>query len=231
MQLLLVEDDVRVSDFIRRGLNAEGFCVNTAENGETGIDLATHGEYDLIILDLMLPDIDGREVCRMLRAAQVQTPLLMLTALDAVEQKVEGLRAGADDYLTKPFSFDELLARIDALLRRPRELEEKMPVIEIGDLEIHWRTREVRRQGRRIDLTPTEFSLLVFLARRPGAVFSKSRILENVWGQSRDPGTNVVEVYIRHLRRKVDDPFDRPLIHTVRGFGYKLESFPTEKSE
>lgn len=222
MTVLLVEDDERIVDFVRRGLEAEGYRLDVVERGADAVASAGRQTYRLIILDLLLPDMDGREVCQQLRGAGARMPILMLTALDTLEDKVAGLRIGADDYLTKPFAFEELLARIQALLRRGHEYRESEGLLEVGDLKVDRETREVTRGGVKIDLTPKEFALLECLMSRPGKVFSRSVILEQVWGSYTDPLTNVVEVYIRQLRRKIDEGHEQPLIHTIRGFGYKI---------
>jgi two-component system OmpR family response regulator len=225
MQILLVEDDQRIVDFVQRGLKAEGYMIEVARSGMEAIPLATEGKFQAIILDLGLPDLNGRQVCERLRATGVDTPILMLTARDTVQDKVTGLRSGADDYMTKPFSFEELLARIEVLMRRrgggskPENKE-----LQIADLVLNLETHEVRRGETPIDLTPKEFSLLECFMRMPGKVLSRTRILEQVWGYSADPLTNVVDVYIRQLRRKIDDDFDLKLLKTVRGFGYKLDA-------
>lgn len=225
MQILLVEDDQRIVDFVQRGLKAEGYMIEVARSGMEAIPLATEGKFQAIILDLGLPDLNGRQVCERLRATGVDTPILMLTARDTVQDKVTGLRSGADDYMTKPFSFEELLARIEVLMRRrgggskPENKE-----LQIADLVLNLETHEVRRGETPIDLTPKEFSLLECFMRMPGKVLSRARILEQVWGYSADPLTNVVDVYIRQLRRKIDDDFDLKLLKTVRGFGYKLDA-------
>jgi two-component system, OmpR family, response regulator len=222
MSLLLVEDDERIVEFVRRGLEAEGYRVEVARGGLEAIRRAQARECELIILDLLLPDLDGREVCRRLRAAQVATPILMLTALDTLEDKVRGLRIGADDYLVKPFAFEELLARVHALGRRGAHYRDGPSQMRVQDLALDLETREVRRGDRPVQLTPKEFALLECLMRTPGKVVSRSLILEQVWGCSSHPLTNVVEVYIRHLRRKVDQGAPVPLIETVRGFGYRI---------
>ncbi len=225
MRVLLVEDDERIVDFVQRGLKAEGYVVEVAHSGLESVALATEGKFEAIILDLGLPDLNGRQVCERLRSSGVDTPILMLTARDTVQDKVAGLRSGADDYLTKPFAFEELLARIEVLMRR-RSSETKAEVKElrIADLVLNREIHEVRRGGKLIDLTPKEFSLLECFMRMPGKVLSRTRILEQVWGYSADPLTNVVDVYIRQLRRKIDDDFDLKLLKTVRGFGYKLDA-------
>lgn len=225
-RVLLVEDDPRIVDFVRRGLKAEGYAVEVARNGQEALPLGREGQFQAIILDLGLPDINGRQVCEQLRAGGIDTPILMLTARDTVQDKVAGLRSGADDYLTKPFAFEELLARIEALMRRQggemRLAESKE--LRIADLVLNRETHEVRRGETLIELTPKEFTLLECFLRMPGKVLSRARILEQVWGYSADPLTNVVDVYIRQLRRKIDDGHEQKLLKTVRGFGYKLDA-------
>jgi two-component system OmpR family response regulator len=225
MDILLVEDDERIVEFVRRGLKAEGYRVETARTGQDGVALGASGSFRLIILDLGLPDLNGREVCERLRARGVDTPILMLTAMDTVQDKVVGLRSGADDYMTKPFAFEELLARIEALLRRRGgEVKSESTELRVADLVLNRETHEVRRGDQLIDLTPKEFALLEYFMRAPGKVLSRTRILEQVWGYSADPLTNVVDVYIRQLRRKIDDGHDEKLLKTVRGYGYKLDA-------
>jgi len=224
MRVLLVEDDERIVDFVQRGLKAEGYVVDVARSGLEAITLGTAGKFQVVILDLGLPDINGREVCERLRSSGVGTPILMLTARDTVQDKVTGLRSGADDYMTKPFAFEELLARIEVLMRRRGgDIKPEIKEFRIADLILNGETHEVRRGDTFIDLTPKEFSLLECFMRMPGKVLSRTRILEQVWGYSADPLTNVVDVYIRQLRRKIDDDYDIKLLKTVRGFGYKLE--------
>lgn len=223
MDILLVEDDERIVEFLRRGLRAEGYQVEVARNGADALAYASASEFRLIILDLRLPDLNGREVCTRLRADHIHTPILMLTALDATADKVVGLRAGADDYMTKPFAFEELLARIEALLRRGQgELVHEPEELRCSDLVLNRTTHSVQRGDEPIELTPKEFAMLEFFLRSPGRVLSRARILEQVWGYSSDPLTNVVDVYIRQLRRKIDDGHEQKLIHTIRGYGYKL---------
>lgn len=225
MRVLLVEDDERIVDFVQRGLKAEGYAVEVARSGQQAIALGGEGKFQAIILDLGLPDLNGRQVCERLRDAGVVTPILMLTARDAVQDKVTGLRSGADDYMTKPFAFEELLARIEALMRRRSgEIKQESKELRIADLQLNRETHEVRRGETLIDLTPKEFALLECFMRLPGKVLSRTRILEQVWGYSADPLTNVVDVYIRQLRRKIDDDYQLKLLKTVRGFGYKLDS-------
>jgi len=222
MRLLLVEDDERIVEFLRRGLQAEGYQLDLARDGPQALVLGEASHYGAIILDLMLPGLDGREVCRRLRAQGVATPILMLTALDAVDDKVEGLRLGADDYLAKPFAFAELLARVEALLRRRGSYDTQVTVLRAGRLTLQRASREVLLDERLIELTPKEFALLEYLMTQPNVVLSRTRILETVWGTDADPLTNVVEVYIRHLRNKLDTGGTESMIQTVRGFGYKL---------
>lgn len=223
MHLLLIEDDQRVARFIQKGLKAERYRVELATTGPVGIEMGLTGVYDLILLDLILPGETGIEVCRQLRENQIKTPILMLTAKDSVEDKVTGLGVGADDYLTKPFAFEELLARIQALLRRPGELD-LLPTLTVADLALDKNTHEVKRAGNVIELTATEFALLEYLIRRPNRVLSRTLIEQQVWDYHFDPSSNVVDVYIRRLRQKIDDGFPQPLIHTVRGAGYMLKA-------
>lgn len=225
MRVLLVEDDKRIADFVQRGLKAEGYAVEVANTGQLGVMLGTEGKFQAIVLDLGLPDLNGREVCQQLRDNGVATPILMLTARDTVQDKVTGLRAGADDYMTKPFAFEELLARIEVLMRRRGgEIRLESKQLQIADLVMNGETHEVRRGATLIELTPKEFALLECFMRMPGKVLSRTRILEQVWGYSADPLTNVVDVYVRQLRRKIDDDFELKLLKTVRGFGYKLDA-------
>ncbi len=220
MRILLIEDEQKMAAYLRKGLSESGFVVDIATNGADGQHLALTGDYDAVVLDVMLPGIDGWCVLRELRRWK-STPVLFLTARDAVEERVRGLELGADDYLAKPFAFSELLARLRSITRRGRGLE---PVpLRIVDLEIDPLRRKVQRGGARIDLTPKEFALLYLLARHACEVFSRTRIAERVWDMNFDSDTNVVDVAIRRLRAKVDDPFARKLIHTVRGVGYVLE--------
>ena len=220
-KILLVEDDPRVAGFVRRGLEAEGYAVDHARTGEDALTLASGTPYRLVILDRMLPGIDGIEVCQRLRARKYDAGILMLTAKDAVQDRVEGLKTGADDYLTKPFAFDELIARIEALLRRsPPSVPD--PCLRVGDLVLDSDMKQVRRGGREIALTAKEFTLLAFLMENAGSVVSRQRLLSNVWGLSFDPNTKVVDVYIRYLRQKIERDREPPLIKTVRGFGYML---------
>ena len=225
-RILLVEDDARIADFVGRGLQAEGYAIERAATGREALLLAAEGQFQLLILDLGLPDISGQRVCEELRTQGLATPILMLTARDTLQDKVTGLRAGADDYLTKPFAFEELLARIEALLRRGTVLPAEPPELTLADLVMNTSTHEVRRSGTLIDLTPKEYSLLECFLRAPGKVVSRTRILEQVWGYSADPLTNVVDVYVRQLRRKLDEGHEVKLLKTVRGFGYRLDAGP-----
>jgi DNA-binding response OmpR family regulator len=218
MRLLIVEDDRKLAEFVARGLRAERFAVDIASDGLEGRGYLEAYRYDLLILDLMLPQLSGTELLRRVRQTQSQLPVLVLTARDATEDKVRHFEAGADDYLTKPFDFAELVVRVKALLRRaPLERAE---VLRIADLELNRHTQQVRRGARRIDLTAKEFAVLEYLMSSPGRVFSRSMILEHVWDQSFEGVTNIVDVYVRYLRRKIDDPAPIKLIVTVRGVGY-----------
>lgn len=223
MRLLLIEDDSRVARFIKKGLEAERYRVEIASDGERGIEMGLTGTYDLILLDIILPVKNGIEVCQQLRQQGMQTPILMLTAKDTVEDKVTGLGAGADDYLTKPFAFEELEARIEALLRRRGDLD-MAPTLQVADLVLDKNTHEVRRAKKLIQLTATEFALLEYLMRNSNRVLSRTMIEEQVWSYHDDPLTNVVDVYIGHLRQKIDHGFKQQLIHTVRGVGYQLKA-------
>jgi DNA-binding response OmpR family regulator len=218
-KLLLVEDDPRIARFIERGLAAEGHVIEVAGKGAEGLALAQSHDYALLILDRRLPDMDGMEICRQLREKGAGIRVLMLTAKDAVGDKIDGFRAGADDYLTKPFAFGELVARVEALLRRS-DLSRHEPELRVADLVLNPVTRQVSRGDREIELTPKEYALLRYLMENAGAVLSRSQILNNNWGYGFDPGTKVVDVYIRYLRKKVDEGEETPLIHTIRGAGY-----------
>ena len=225
MRILLVEDDRRIADFVERGLKAESYTVEVARCGQDAIAIGSEGQFQAIILDLGLPDINGREVCEHLRKKGIATPILMLTARDTVQDKVTGLRSGADDYMTKPFAFEELLARIEVLMRRRSgEIKLDSKELQIADLTLNVATHEVKRGETQIELTPKEFALLECFMRMPGKVLSRTRILEQVWGYSADPLTNVVDVYIRQLRRKIDDDYELKLLKTVRGYGYKMDA-------
>ena len=224
MELLLVEDDERVRRFVRRGLEAEGYVVAAARDGIDGLQRAQAESYDVMILDVMLPGLNGREVCRQLRQSGVPTPILMLTALDHTEDKVECLRGGADDYLTKPFDFEELLARLEALARRGRGYTCGAPaVLEVGNVRIDRQSMQVFLDHEPIDLTAKEYQLLDLLLSSPGRVFSRTHILNKVWGYDSDPLTNVVDVYIRRLRSKMRWDRDTGWIRTIRSYGYRLD--------
>ena len=226
MNILVVEDDTRVADFLMRGLRAEGFGMQLARTGPEGLAAARDSEPSLLLLDLMLPGMSGLEVCQSLRAEGNHVPVLMLTAMSNLEDKVNGLRLGADDYLTKPFAFEELLARIEALLRRGREQRVKATSLEVADLVLDRERMEATRAGRPIVLTAKELAFLELLMSAPGRVYSRERILSNVWGTNEDPLTNVVDVYVRRLRAKIDEGHPVALIKTVRGFGYRLDADP-----
>ena len=221
MRILLVEDEPKTAAFLRKGLAENSFVVDATGQGDEGLYLARTISYDLIVLDVMLPALDGWAILRALRHEGKQTPVLYLTARDSVNDRVKGLELGADDYLVKPFAFSELLARVRSILRRgPARLSE---TIRVADLEVDVVRLRARRAGQRLDLTPKEFALLTLLARRAGDVLSRTLIAEQVWDVNFDSDTNVVDVHVRHLRSKVDEPFERKLIHTVRGVGYVLE--------
>ncbi|MGH8228285.1 MAG: response regulator transcription factor [Steroidobacteraceae bacterium] len=224
MSLLLVEDDERVSRFVARGLEAEGYSVVVACDGPQGFALARTQPHEIVILDVMLPGYSGKDVCQRLRANGVSTPILMLTALDAVEDKVDGLRNGADDYLSKPFDFDELLARIEALIRRSKHTAtERARVLQAGEVTLDRDSMTACCAGRQVELTLKEFQLLELLMSSPGKAMSRTRILNKVWNYDSDPLTNIVDVYIRRLRTKLGADPDHGLIRTVRGYGYKLD--------
>jgi two-component system, OmpR family, copper resistance phosphate regulon response regulator CusR len=219
MNILLIEDEANVSAFIKKGLEEESFHVDVAFDGYTGKRLALQEEYDLILLDIILPQINGLEVCRMLREEKIDTPILMLTALGSTDNIVVGLKSGADDYLIKPFKFKELLARINALIRRHQN-KVTNPIIKFADLELNDSTKEVKRNGQIIKLTAREFMLLQYFIKNMGIVKSRTQILESVWGNTYFNNSNVVDVYINYLRNKIDKDFSSKLIHTVTGMGY-----------
>lgn len=221
MRILVIEDDPTVGQYVKRGLEEHRWAVDLLADGEEGERRASSEAYDLIILDMRLPGKSGMDVLQSLRAKGFERPVLVLTAQDAVDAKVATLRAGADDYVTKPFAFEELLARVEALSRRPHALAS--PVLRVGDLEIDQATRTVRRAGTPIEVTPKEYTVLEYLARHAGRVMSRTLITEYAWGYHFDPGTNIVDVVINHLRKKVDAGHARKLITTVRGVGYVLK--------
>ena len=224
MRVLLIEDERKVAEFVARGLRAERLAVDVSNDGGHGWEMASTYNYDLIILDLMLPGLSGTEVLKRIRRRSAQTPVLVLTARDGTAEKVEHFEAGADDYLTKPFAFAELLVRVKALLRRGTT--DRSNVLRVGDLEVDRLTQQVRRAGKRIDLTSKEYSLLEYLTANAGRVLSRTMIIEHVWDESFEGLTNIVDVYVRHLRSKVDVPHPRKLIRTVRGVGYTVSDEP-----
>jgi two-component system OmpR family response regulator len=221
VKVLVIEDDPTVGQFVKRGLEEQRWSVDLVADGEEGEALARSQPYDLVVLDMRLPGRSGLDVLRNLRAGGFERPVLVLTAQDAIDAKVETLRAGADDYVTKPFAFEELLARVEALARRPRVLA--TPVLKVADLEVDLDAREVRRGGDLVELTPKEFLVLEYLCRHKGRVMSRTLITEYAWGYHFDPGTNIVDVVINHLRKKVDSGKGKKLISTVRGVGYVIK--------
>ena len=222
MRILIVEDEPRIADFLQRGLTAEGhFCV-VANDGESGLRLAEEGDFELLLLDLLLPRLHGHEVCQQLRMNRVHIPVIILTALDSLDDIVEGLRMGADDYVTKPFAFEELLARIETVMRRAQEYAEADQTLRAGNLEFDRRALRFTVNGEEVRMTAKELAIIELLMSKPGTLFSRERILSNVWGLNMDPLTNVVDVYIGKLRRKIDDDSGHSVIETVRGMGYRL---------
>jgi len=222
MRILLVEDDVKIASFVERGLKAEGFAVDVAADGESGLHFALTEPYDAAVIDVMLPKLGGLSLVKRMRHAKFQTPVIILSAKGSVDDRVKGLHAGSDDYLTKPFAFSELLARIRALIRRSSGAAEPIRLA-VGDVSMNLITREVYRGGKKIELQPLEFSLLEYLMRNAGRVVSKTMIMEHVWDYYFDPQTNVVESRIYRLREKIDKDFPSKMIHTVRGVGYVLK--------
>lgn len=220
MKVLLIEDDRKIAAFIKKGLKEQGFVVDACDNGGEGYDLATDQAYDVLVLDIMLPGRDGLSILRGLREEKITVPVILLTARSALQERVEGLNLGADDYLSKPFYMEELLARIHAVTRRATG--DQLSLMQAGDLTVNLITREVRLGKEKVELTAREFSLLELLMRSPDRVFTRTQILEHVWGYDFDPQTNVVDVYVRRLRSKVDVKPDAPLIETVRGVGYRM---------
>ncbi len=221
-KILVIEDDRTTADFICKSLIEQGFLVDHAADGRDGLFHATDGSYDAVVLDRMLPGIDGMAVLAAMRAAQIATPVIILSSLGAVDARVEGLTSGADDYLTKPFAFSELLARLKLLMERPSAGTTADTMLACGDLEMNLLNRRVTRAGKRVDLQPREFRLLEYLLRHKDQVVTRTMMLEGVWEYHFDPGTNVVDVHVSRLRRKVDDGFAKPLVHTIRGAGYML---------
>jgi two-component system OmpR family response regulator len=226
MRVLVVEDEVKLAGLLKRGLEEEGYAVDIATDGSEAIWMGTENPYDAVLLDVMLPDADGFEVCRRLRDAGRWSPVLMLTARDAVEDRVAGLDAGADDYLTKPFSFAELLARLRALLRRGAT--ERPAELRVGDLVLDPATHRVTRGGVHVDLTRKEFALLEYFMRHPGEVLSRTSLIEHVWDFAFEGDSNVVDVYVRYLREKIDRPYGRRSLETIRGSGYRLREEPAD---
>jgi heavy metal response regulator len=221
MTILVVEDEIKITRFIKKGLEMEHYTVETAYDGEEALEKAEINSYDLIILDIMLPKMDGIEVCKKLRASKVESPIIMLTARDTVEDRVRGLDAGADDYLVKPFAFGELVARVRALLRREKTV--KSTKLQVGDLVLDPATHEVYRAGKEVHLSSKEYRLLDYMMRRPNQVCTRTMIGEHIWGYNFTDDSNVIDVYISYLRRKVDSGFKNKLIHTVRDVGYKIQ--------
>jgi len=224
MRILLIEDDSDVAEFTIRGLREAGHNIDHADNGKDGLFLATTETYDVLIVDRMLPGVDGLSIVRTLRASDNATPIIILSALGQVDDRVRGLQAGGDDYLVKPFAFSELEARLDALSRRSRGSAAVETQLVVGNLEMDLLSREVRRDGQLIDLQPRDFQLLEFLMRHAGQVVTRTMLLEKVWDYHFDPQTNVIDVHISRLRSKIDKGFEQPLIHTVRGAGYKIDA-------
>lgn len=221
MRILIVEDDAKTADYLAKGLNEASHTVDRAADGREGLFLGSSGEYDAIVLDRMLPKLDGLAVLQALRAAEIDTPVLILSAIGHVDERVKGLKAGGDDYLVKPFAFSELLARIEALSRR-RGTASAMTRLSVADLEMDLLARRVTRSGKAIDLQPREFKLLEYLLRHTGQTVTRTMLLEGVWDYHFDPQTNVIDVHVSRLRQKIDREFEPPLIHTVRGVGYRL---------
>lgn len=221
MRLLVIEDDQRTAEYVTKGLQEAGHVVDTTANGADGLSLAVSNQYDLLVVDRMIPGLDGLSVVKALRSSHAQVPIIFLSSVGGVDDRVEGLEAGADDYLVKPFAFSELIARINALTRRP-PMQAETTLLKVGDLELDLIRRTVKRAGRPIDLQPREFTLLEVLMRSTGRVQTRTMLLERVWDFNFDPQTSVVETHISRLRSKIDKPFDQPLLHTVRNVGYSL---------
>jgi DNA-binding response OmpR family regulator len=222
MRILIVEDEVRIADFLQRGLRAEGhFCV-VANDGEAGLSLALEGDFDLLLLDMMLPGMHGRDICQQLRVNKINTPLIILSAMDSLDDVIAGLRMGADDYMTKPFSFEELLARIETVMRRNSEISSEEKSLTVGSMVFDRHSLRFSVDGKEIKMTAKELAIIELLMSNPGTLFSRERILSNVWGLNMDPLTNVVDVYIGKLRKKIDGDRIESMIETVRGMGYRL---------
>lgn len=222
MRILILEDEKKIASYLKKGLSENGFVVDLAHEGQEGLYLTQENDYDLIVLDVMLPDVDGWSIVTRLRQAENKVPILMLTARDAIADRVKGLNLGADDYLIKPFSFTELLARINALLRRGQVIKQ-IDILCVADLEINFLQHKAWRDKQLLTLSPKEFALLSYLARNQGKVLSRTIIAENVWDMNYDNDTNIIDVFIRRLRQKMDDSFSKKLIHTVHGMGYVFE--------
>ena len=224
MRILIVEDEVRIADFLQRGLRAEGHFPVVANDGEAGLALALEGDFDLVLLDMMLPGIHGRDICQQLRMNKVNTPLIILSAMDSLDDIIAGLRMGADDYMTKPFSFEELLARIETVMRRSAEISKEEMALATGPLVFDRQSLRFSVDGNDVKMTAKELAIIELLMSNPGTLFSRERILSNVWGLNMDPLTNVVDVYIGKLRKKIDKDADQSMIETVRGLGYRLNT-------
>ena len=224
MRILIIEDEVRIADFLQRGLRAEGHFSVVANDGEAGFALALEGDFDLVLLDMMLPGMHGRDICQQLRMNKINTPLIILSAMDSLDDVIAGLRMGADDYMTKPFSFEELLARIETVMRRNSEIGDEEQSLAVGPLAFDRQSLRFSVDGEEIKMTAKELAIIELLMSHPGTLFSRERILSNVWGLNMDPLTNVVDVYIGKLRKKIDEDSDDSLIETVRGLGYRLKT-------
>jgi two-component system OmpR family response regulator len=224
MRALLIEDDSTVCNYITKGLKEQGYSVDVANDGQEGLTKATHESYDVMVVDRMLPNVDGLNILKAVRTAGNNTPVIVLSALGEVDDRVKGLKAGGDDYLVKPFAFSELLARIEAVVRRSEFSSEVVTELSVGDLNMNLLSRKVTRAGQKIDLQSREFKLLEYLVRNQGQVVTRTMLLENVWNYHFDPQTNVIDVHISRLRSKIDKDFDPPLIRTVRGAGYIIEA-------
>lgn len=224
MRILIVEDDPRIAKFLEKGLIAEGHFCTVATDGKTGLALALEGDFDLVLLDLILPEMHGHEVCQELRMQKRAIPVIILTGMDSLNNIVEGLRMGADDYITKPFAYEELLARIETVMRRNSEVAQKDHVLRAGDLEFDRQQMKFSVAGKPVKMTVKELAIMELLMSHPGTVFSRERILGNVWGLDRDPMTNVVDVYIGRLRKKIETDPEQPVIETLRGLGYRLNT-------
>lgn len=222
MRILIVEDEIRIADFLQRGLRAEGHFPVVANDGEAGLELALQGDFDLVLLDMMLPGIHGRDICQQLRMNKINTPLIILSAMDSLDDVIAGLRMGADDYMTKPFSFEELLARIETVMRRSSEVAVEEQSLAVGSLAFDRQSLRFTVDGKEIKMTAKELAIIELLMSHPGTLFSRERILSNVWGLNMDPLTNVVDVYIGKLRKKIDGDNADSIIETVRGLGYRL---------